>query len=143
MLGQEKLRNRLRADGRQARAEIIRVRSASWRSWDWWSSWLLAFLGGARLAGQLREPADVYRLKLRVRPVDEPPFDVKVTYRGALPLVGETIDVLFDPYQWSKLVVEDRWSAMMRRRSSEADARATRTGREPPDEGDPSRTLSD
>jgi hypothetical protein len=92
----ERLLKKLRAEGRAAQAEVLHVR-----------------LEGSGSSGRRAEDFDItqswydYRLELRVKPAGEPAFDAVVKtrlYWARNP--GEVVDVLYDPDDHDKIVVD-------------------------------------
>jgi hypothetical protein len=93
MLGDNhRLRERLQEHGRTATAEVLAVKERPW-----------ANTKPGRIGAK-----GVYRLKLRVGPAGEPPFEVDITDEWAglpHPDVGMTVRVLYDPEHHGKVVL--------------------------------------
>jgi hypothetical protein len=92
----ERLLRKLRETGRAAQAEVLHIR-----------------LEGSGSSGKRTEDFDItqswdnYRLELRVKPAGEPPFDAVVKtrlYWARIP--GDVVDVLYDPDDRDKIVVD-------------------------------------
>jgi len=96
-LVQQRLDKKLHAHGRQAKADVLAAQPT---------------LNSITGAGGFPVKARKWRLSLRVRPAGENEFEIAFApwLKGSFgPAVGQVVDVLFDPDDHSKVVI-DPWS---------------------------------
>jgi hypothetical protein len=95
-LVQLRLEKRLEADGRKAKADVLAAHPT-----------LNSITGNGGVPVKARK----WRLSLRVRPAGEDEFEIDFApwLKGSFgPAVGQVVDVLFDPDDHSKVVIDPR-----------------------------------
>ena len=96
-----RLRKHLSEHGQQAEAKVLEAKKRPWTAGPASGGASVHFPSGP--SGPMRQ---VYRLKLRVKPTDEPAFEVEISDQPVgVPEVGMTLPVLFDPKHHSKVVL--------------------------------------